>query len=892
MMQNHLLSTKLYLPQPRPGYVSRPRLSALLTQGLTGKLTLVSAPAGFGKTTLLSAWARDCGRQVAWLSLNEEDNEPAGFLRYMIAAIETVQPGFGESARLGLTSLPKIDRRTALTGLINEIAEIQQPFVLALDDYHLITNPEIHEMLRFVVENQSPSMHLVVASRSDPPWPLGRLRAQQEIIEIRAGDLRFTLEEAETLINERLRIGLSSEDLARLETKTEGWIAGLLMAAMTIQGQEKPSAFIRAFAGSSRFIFDYLVEEVLNQLSPDSQDFLLKTSILDRFCAPLCDAILQRADSQAKLTSFEKRNVYLIPLDDRRNWYRYHRLFADLLKSRLIELHPQDVKGLHQAASAWFEDHDLFFDAVRHAFAASDIPRVARLAENNMLALMERGELESLIWWIDRLPTQIDAYPWLRVAQAWALTQAGAFDKAKNAVSTVEDWLHSDQLSPDDDYAHLRGHILAIRCYLEILSLQDYDRAARHAHGALADLPASDVRTRAMVMVFLGTIQRIQGDFPGAIETLDHALSFDHMARQPYVKIDILSQIARIHREQGRLLDTERVCRAALSVADRYAKGKQHRLPVAAYTMGVLGRICYEWNRLDEAIDLGYQSLALAERWGQANTLLGVYLFLARVLRAQGRFQEALEAARAAKQIGAQISRTHEFYTGTCEIEIMSAMGDLTAVQIWIDRSAKFEIDPVERWLELAPLLLDLYREKRIHSLDELNNVNEQALANFERQGNQRRSLKCIILKARINQALGDPHQALAMLQAALAKGEPEGFTRSFLDHGPPMQALLQTALAAGVHTAYANRLLTTFQSEAQTGGLQTGKMYAPVESLTARELEVLRLLSSDLSIPAIADSLFISTGTLRTHVKRIYRKLQVHSRFEAVTKGRDLGFI
>jgi len=395
-----LLTTKLYIPPVRPECVSRPRLIERLNAGLDRKLTLVSAPAGFGKTTLLSEWVHSRGRSetcpsVAWVSLDKGDNDPARFWAYVIAALQTVQTEIGETALVALGSRQPPPVEAILNGLINEIAKVPGPFVLVLDDVHVITEQRVHEALTFLLDHLPPQMHVTVSSRADPPWPLARLRARGEMTELRASDLRFSDKEAAAFLNDVMRLDLSPEDIDALEARAEGWIVGLQMAALSMRGRKDVSGFIRAFTGTHRFILDYLVEEVLDQQSPAVQEFLLRTSILERLTGPLCDAVADRSDSRTVLAQLEQANLFLLPLDDERRWYRYHRLFADLLRSRLEQTHPDQVPTLHIQASEWYEGNGLIAEAVSHALAAGDMDQAVRLIEGNALTIINQGELSA-----------------------------------------------------------------------------------------------------------------------------------------------------------------------------------------------------------------------------------------------------------------------------------------------------------------------------------------------------------------------------------------------------------------------------------------------------------------------------------------------------------------
>ena len=582
-MSTPILATKLFIPPPRPNLFSRPRLVELFKQGLDRKLTLISTPAGFGKTTLVSECVPVCERAITWVSLDDGDNDKTRFLLYFISALKKIDFEIGDGVWEALHATQPLDIDTLLIGLLNEIAELKQSFVMVFDDYHTISETDIHEILIFILENQPPNMHLVISGRSDPPWPLARWRVRQEMTEIRTKDLRFTPEEAFSLLNGIMKLEISMDDVLSLDTRIEGWIAGLQLAAISLQGKDDVSGFIQTFAGSHRFIFDYLIEEIFEQLSPEIQDFLLRTSILERMSAPLCDAITGKVGSRSILDYLEKLNLFIIPLDDQRQWYRYHHLFADLLAGRLQELHPDLVHVLHLHASFWFETNGQLWDTVRHAFTAGDVDRVAQVAEVNVLGIMERGELGTLIRWLNELPGKlIDDYPWLKVAQAWALTQAGSFEVAIPCLSSAEASLQGDPGVSEEQVRHIKGHIAAIRCYIELLSLGDHTYAVQLAQQALEHLPPSDMRTRGMVTVFLGTLQRVQQEHTSALDTLNSALAIYRATNQTYVVIDILSQIARVRRDQGLLHETARLCHEALDIADRFARGGQHRLPVAS----------------------------------------------------------------------------------------------------------------------------------------------------------------------------------------------------------------------------------------------------------------------------------------------------------------------
>ena len=883
------ISTKLLIPPIRDNVIPRSRLTEIVLSGLSEKFTLVSAPAGFGKTTLLSECTKHFNRPVTWVSLDDDDNDQTRFLNYFISSLGEIFCGFGESIQNSRQSNYTSNEELIISGLINEIVEIQKPFVLIMDDYHVITNPKIHEFLTIIIENQPPEMHLIISTRSDPPIALARWRVRQEMVEIRSQDLRFSLDETKSFLNDIMQLNLSEDAVSKLESKTEGWIAGLLMAAISLKGREDVTNFIQAFEGSHRFIFDYLVEEVLDQISSEHQEFLIRTSILDKLCAPLCNSLLNIQNSQSSLHKLDSMNLFIVPLDDKRYWYRYHHLFLDILSSRQVEITASEIEELHTRASIWYENNGDLLTAIDHAHKSGNIERVAQLIETNVLRILDRGELRGLIQLLNQLPeSSLKKYPWLRIALAWALTQVGSLDDALLHLISTEKTIKSNS---KDQNRHIAGHISAMRSYIELFSPGDHTQGAKFAKSALEQLPESDLRTRGMVYVTLGTMQRANQEPSIALETLQSALEIYQTRNQPYIMIDILSQMARAYREQGLLRETVRSCDAALEIASRYSNGKMSQFPNIAYTMGVLGRIYYEWNQLDKATEFGLQGLAISERWGQANTILGMYLLLARIYRIQCKFQDALEAIKAAKSVGSQFSDTHKFVIQTHEMSIRLAMGEFDSVENWVKIDSKnFETDLDEKLWELASLIVALPDSSQGNLLNELLEGLDR-LSNISLKSEiLRRSIKVDIQKAVIYHLQKNYDQSIAMIENALSVGKDDGYVRSFIDHGQTMEDILKKAIRAGIEVDYANTLLSTMNTDLLKNGTQPKIQESSdyIEPLTDREIEVLRILSTELSVPEIADELVITVGTLRTHIKRIYSKLDAHSRFEAVSKAKD----
>ena len=865
---------------------------------MAGKLILISVPAGFGKTTLLSEWVAGCGRPVAWVSLDKADNDPARFWAYVIFALQTAHPNVGEAALAALQSPQPPPIEMPLTSLINEIAEIPDPLVLVLDDFHMITGHQVHDGITFLVDNLPPQMHLVLSSRANPPWPLARMRARREITELRVDDLRFTPAEAAAFLNDVMGLGLSAEEIATLDTRTEGWIAGLQMAALSMQGRTDVTAFIKAFSGSHRFVLDYLVEEVLDRQSSAIQAFLLKTSILDRLTALLCDVVTDSNDSQTILIQLEQANLFLVPLDDERRWYRYHRLFADLLRSRLQQTQADQVPTLHCRASEWYEKNDLIAEAVSHALTAGDIERVARLVEGNALAMMDRGELTTLVGWLDALPDEVVcSRPWLCVAHAWVLAYAGQADAVEPLLRDAEKALDGfDQAAKADvEGQRIAGHIAAIRTYVAGLR-GDMSRSAELAREALERLSEEDLMARGWTALMLGFALRYKGDLVGAAHALAEATAISQMAGDSHVVMLVLCELAALQFLQGRLHKAAATCRDALQSADEYARRGGQRLPVTGYAYARMSNVLREWNDLEAALRHAREGLELCKQWRQADALLEGYIHLARALQAIGDADGALSAIQEAKQVASDVSPWFVVYAEAYEARLWLAQGDVATAALWaqesglsIDDDLSFQYEFIYR--TLARILVTQSRSDPTgRLLDEALGLLAQLLQVVEVVGAMGSAIEILVLQAMALQAQGEGDQALTALERALSLAEPEGFVRIFIDEGAPMGRLLRQAIAHGSAADYAGKLLAALEKETKDERQIEQPCPSPlVEPLSERELEVLRLLTTHLSSTEIAKELCISVNTTRSHIKNIYSKLNVHRRVEAIQRAEEL---
>jgi LuxR family maltose regulon positive regulatory protein len=905
-----LLSTKLYVPPVRPERVPRPRLVERLKAGLDRRLVLLSAPAGFGKTTIISECAARCRHPVAWVSLDKCDNEPVQFWTYVVTALQEnphVQGSeLGQAVLAMLRSSQPPPMETLLRGLINELAEITEPFVLILDDFHQITNPQINDALALLVEHQPPQMHLVVSSRADPPWPLARWRASGQLVELRTDDLRFTAEEAAAFLNEVMGLDLSAADIAALAARTEGWIAGLQMAALALQGTlsmegRDAKSFLRAFSGSHRFVLDYLVEEVLERQSGEIQEFLLQTSILERLTAPLCDAVrfgetASPSNSQAILERLERANLFLVPLDEERRWYRYHHLFSDLLRSRLQQTLPDQVPILHLRASHWQQRNGYIAEAVGHALLIPDAERVARLIEGNALAILERGELTTLVGWLDTLPEDVvRSHPWLSVSYAWVLVYTGQ-------LHIVESYLRDAEETLAAPARHIAGHIAAIRAYATDLAGEKH-RTAELARKALEYLPEADLRTRGLAMSLLIPALYWSGDPAGADEITDQAIAISQTSHDSLVAVRVLCELAELQLARGQLRKTAATCHDALELADDHSRHGGWRLPVTGHAHTLLGLVLAEWNDLESALRHARESVELCNRWKQAENLVHSYVTLSVLLQTTGDLVGALAAFREAREVASKISDYYTDYMAAHEARLLLAQGNLSAASRW---AASWEgmVPPDEKlafWREheffaLVRVLLAEGRQQSGSSLDKALVWLSWLLDEAEKAGAWKRVLLALVLQAMALQAQGKEEEALAALARALALGEPEGYVRTFVDEGPKMGRLLRRAVVQGIAVDYAGKLLSALEEEATKAAAPlsvSGGTGPPlVEPLSSREAEVLRLLTTPLSHAEMAEELVVSVNTVRSHVKSIYSKLDVHSRMEAVERARELGLL
>jgi len=884
-MYQTLLSTKLYFPPARPSMVPRPALVERLHNGLQGRLTLISAPAGYGKSTLMSEWRAGVGHDypAVWFSLDSDDNDPASFFAYFIAAITTLKPGFGETTLALLQSSPPLATQVILTSLINELGAFDKTFSLILDDYHVISNHPTHEAVTYLLDHLPPQMHLVILTRADPPLPLSRLRGRNQLIEIRAADLCFTVEEAAVFLNQVMGLALSGEQVEALEQRTEGWVAGLQLAALSMQGCDDIQNFILAFAGSHHYIVDYLVDEVLKSQSDEVQEFLLRTSILDRLTAPLCNALTDSSDGQTTLEKLENKNLFLIPLDTERCWYRYHHLFADVLRNHLQQILPASLSELHQRAASWCKSHNLITEAISHSMDCGNIEQAADLIEQNVWPMMERGELITPLNWIEAVKPLEKERPWLAIFYAWIFTYTGQLNGVEPLLQSAE-LCTSESSIPGRE--NILGNIAAIRAYVAALQ-ENADQAIDLAQQALDLLPESSGAIRSVVSFVLGGAYKLRGNVSGARQAWVETCRTSQAAGNIYLSVSATSALADLFIEQGWLYQAAEKYQEALRLA---TNSDGRRLPVAARALAGLSGVFYEWNELEKALHSASDCIELCELWGNADSQIAGQLMMARIWQAQGNFSHAKEAMSVAEKI-AQKRSLRPGSAGRVEnarLRLLLSQGNLEELVHWTQEMEK-QVDEkgFVRSDHVSCILIRIYLAQGDY--DNALFSSERYLIKTEATKQIGLIIELLLLQSMAYQGKHDLSHALAALKQALALAKPHGFMRVFLDEGAPMAQLLSRARSHRFELQYITKLLSGF-SKTETPPPNISQPL--IEPLSERELEILRLVADGKSNQQIADALFITSGTVKKHLNNIFGKLSVQSRTQCVARARVLNML
>jgi LuxR family maltose regulon positive regulatory protein len=894
-----LLATKLHIPRPRSELVSRSHLLERLQKGAKQPLTLLSAPAGFGKTTLLAQWYAESALPVAWLSLEPEDNDPTRFLSYLIAALQTLHPQLGSLARALLEAPQYVPAERVLALLVNEIVESSTgDFALVLDDYHIITAEPIHRALLFLLDHLPSQLHLVVATRADPLLPLARLRARGQLTEIRAADLRFVASEVDTFLQEVMGLDLSPEATTTLETRTEGWVAGLQLAALALQGRADVSGFLAAFRGSHRFILDYLSEEVLSRLDAQVEAFLLRTALLERLSGPLCDAVTGQPGSQATLEGLEKANLFVVSLDDERRWYRYHHLFAEVLRSHLLETQPQLVPELHRRASTWYLEHGFVVEAVQHALAAPDFEHAARLLEEHAQAVAMAGQVHLVLGWLHALPdTLMRTRPILCIDHADLLMHTQQLEAAEARLQDAEHCLAPD--TPPDQARIIRGCVADIRAIIARRS-GDLSRFLALAQRALELLPESEELWRASAGMNAAHSYLLSGDVTPAIEHLVRAAIALSLPSGDIFQVLLSGRLlARLQVLQGQLREAAVTYeKAGQTIPNQKVLRVLGSASVHSFGMGDLLR---EWNKLDAAEDLLADGMELLKGTLSisADEVMHGYIALARLKQARGAYSQALATLEAFRQLARQRHYVPQLLAqgAAVQAQIELARGNLAEAVRWAETSG-LSSDNTElpylrerEYLTMVRVRIAQGRENSaVPFLQDALHLLDRLLEDAEAKARMSSTLEILILRALALHAQRELADALVTLRHALTLAEPEGYIRLFVDEGAPMLSLLRQAQSHGIVPDYVASLISAFGEQTKAASSpQTSSSVALLEPLTEREREVLQLIVAGASNREIAHRLIVSLGTVKKHVSNICGKLGVQSRTQAIARARAL---
>ena len=898
-MLNPLLITKLFIPRARPKLVPRPRLVDHINEGLHRELTLISAPAGFGKTTLVMEWLLDRdlysqSNRVGWFSIDETDNDPIQFFVYFCTALNRIS-GIQQNLCAAVLALMKSPSpppaETILSMVINEVASIDERIILILDDFHLINNQAIMKSLTFLLDNQPENFHLMITTREDPFFPLPRLRSRDQVTEIRAEDLRFTTIEVNEFLINVMELQLSDEESRALEIRTEGWITGLQLAAISLRGQKEPRNFIDRFSGNNRMVLDYLINEVVTQQPDEIRSFLLKTSILNRMSGPLCNAVTEEENGQKTLELLEHSNLFIIPLDNKRLWYRYHHLFADLLRQMLHRTAKDELNSLHQKAGEWFTRNGFPDQAIEHYFKAEDYHRAVHLIEEQADDCWKRGEHSKLQFWLDTLPGELlFSNPNLCVFQAWEQYANGQQDAAETILQTLGKMDLSEVLKSETDRMRIQGRMAAIHAFL-VTDKGDLEAIKQYAQQALDYLPEDDIYWRNAASIPLGDVYYLAGHVEDAAQIRLETCETSKAIGNIYMEIFASMKYCITLRQQGKFDRIKNICRQQMIRAEENGLSL---LPLTGWILSEWGEALAEQGDLEQAIKKTREGSELAK-----GGHIGMYQWcnLRRIT--------ALFSSQHFAGVEAILKEVEEFDQDKLppwivtemkarQLRLWLAQGKNEETLQWLAEQGLEVTGKPDRNNEWEYLVLVRFIITTGHPSDTLDLL-DRLYTNANERGHISRVIEILNLQALVMQAAGDTQQALNALEQSLNLAEPRGFLYTYINEGPSMARLLHDALSRNISREYVQKLLNYFPVEQPEKNQQQQKKSLGsqlIEPLTDRELDVIRLIAAGLSRQEIATELFVSINTIKTHARNIYQKLGVNSQMQAVSKARNLGLL
>ncbi len=895
-------ATKLYIPYPRPNLVPRPHLIERLNEGLQRSLILVSAPAGFGKTTIISHWLQQVEMPVAWLSLDPADNELNLALSVILVCLQQIDRKIGASYQEMLRSAEPLPLNFILTMLVNNIAAVSKDFIFVLDDYQMLAPKNIDPFMTFVLNHFPPNLHLVIITRTDPQFNLARLRGQDQIIELRADDLRFTDGETEDFLNGIMKLGLSSANIASLKHRTEGWIVGLQLAALSMQNRDDRTDFIDKFSGSQRYVLDYLTHEVLEHQPDTIKHFLLATSVLDRMCAPLCDAVVEGNNSQSILEALDSANLFIVPLDDTRCWYRYHRLFAEFLRNQLYQSDPEIVRQYQSRAARWLEDNGFIQEAVDYALASLDYEWSIEMIERIAPKFPELNlAMERTLEWLDSLPEEsLQQYPRICLYYACILMVKGRLDE-------VEFWLKNIErleTKPNPSNSDLSGNVISVRAMIAYQNAE-LSRTIEYSRQSLKQLSKNDMPWRVLIKFLMGTASVAIGETPRADQVFQEILEIGHVIDSPNIIIAALSCMAQLKILQGRLFDAADLFQQAIDVIQ---SSEQCNLFTSSMAYIGLGYLLREWNDLEAAETNLIKGISLVNE-GISSEMIEGLIGLVDIYRVKGDEKGVSELMQDVDRFRLK-QMNWSWFLGplhACQAKLILTQGDLDGASRWarvLEQTVETEnnsntsmtfIDEKNR-MTLARVLIAeskeifnrLKLEKALHILEELVPL-------AEKSGRINDLIEIWILQALAWDDLSNRQEALRRLTNALSIAEPGGYIRIFVSEGAPMEMLLKQAQSAEIAVPYTTRLLAAFSEERRNRPASSYALQISIQgpkfpaSLSEREVEVIRLVAEGLSNHEIAERLFITLGTVKSHLTSIFHKLDVHSRTQTIVKAREL---